>query len=126
MKSIAKFTFFASVISITSVYSSALSASDPASGAATFAQRCQACHSLTPGQKGTIGPNLSNIANRAAASTAFSYSAALKAARLRWDANTLNLFLAAPNKVVPGTRMNLSVTDVKKRADLIAYLMTFK
>jgi cytochrome c len=54
---------------------------------------------------------------------AFGYSAAMKNARITWDARTLDRFLAEPLRVVPGTTMTYAgVPDAKDRADLIAYL----
>jgi cytochrome c len=53
----------------------------------------------------------------------FDYSAAMKRARIVWTAQTLDRFLAAPLKVVPGTSMTYDgVPDAADRADLIAYL----
>lgn len=36
----------------------------------------------------------------------------------------LNTFLTAPAKLVPGTRMFISIADPQQRADVIAYLKT--
>jgi cytochrome c len=46
----------------------------------------------------------------------------LKASKLTWDAATLDSYLAAPAKKVPGTRMPISTPDAGKRAAIIAYL----
>jgi cytochrome c len=101
-------------------------AQDAAAGGADFAQRCHTCHSVTRGQGPTIGPNLAGVIGRRAGSTEFDYSSALKASGLTWTKATLDGFLAAPMKTVPGTRMLISTPDPKKRADLIAYLGTTK
>jgi cytochrome c len=103
----------------------AAQAQDATAGKAVFAQ-CTACHVYKPGQVGIAAPNLYGVVGRKAASTAFSYSAALKASKLTWDKATLYTFLKAPQKLVPGTRMVIAVTDDTKRADLIAYLATLK
>jgi hypothetical protein len=51
------------------------------------------------------------------------YSAANRASGLVWDPATLNLYLAAPRQVVPGTLMSYpGLKDDQKRNDLIAYL----
>jgi cytochrome c len=97
-------------------------AQDAAAGAVVFKQRCQTCHTATPGQRHGVGPNLAGVAGRKAASTDFNYSAALQGSGLVWNAATLDRFIAAPSKVVPGTRMLIPVTDAKQRADLVAYL----
>lgn len=101
-------------------------AQDAAAGAATFKARCQACHTVTPGQAPGMAPNLYGVVGRKAAGTPFNYSAALKASGLTWDPATLDKFLTSPMKMVPGTRMLIPVTDAKQRADLIAYFGSLK
>jgi cytochrome c len=73
-----------------------------------------------------LGPNLSRVAGRKAASSEFTYSTALKASGLKWDKPTLDRFLTAPMKAVPGTRMVISIPDAKQRADIVAYLSSLK
>jgi len=46
----------------------------------------------------------------------------LKASRLVWTEDTLDRWLADPEKSVPGQRMGIDVPDAKDRADLIAHL----
>lgn len=52
----------------------------------------------------------------------YAYSPALREARLVWDAASLERWLADPEKLLPGQRMNYSVSDAGERADLIRYL----
>lgn len=88
---------------------------------------CRACHNVQKGGKSGLGPNLNGVAGRPAASLpGFAYSAALKGAKLRWDDQSLNDFLAAPMKKVPGTRMPIATPDPAKRAAIIAYLKSLK
>jgi cytochrome c len=94
----------------------------PATGAQAFAS-CRSCHTLGADQQNGIGPNLHGLFGRKAAGAPdYNYSAALKASGLRWDEKTLNTFLTAPSKMVPGTRMVMHVDDPVRRAALIAYL----
>ena len=97
-----------------------------AAGASLFEQRCKVCHVTGEGQKGVLAPNLRGLVGRRAASTAFDYSPALKAAGLTWTPAHLSQFLTAPMKMVPGTRMVVSIPDAQQRADVIAYLATLK
>lgn len=95
---------------------------DPIKGKAVFA-RCVACHSVQPGEK-RIGPSLAGVVGRkAGAVTGFTYSPAMKGAKLVWDVKTLDAFLTKPMAMVPGTRMILSgLPNPADRANLIAYL----
>ncbi len=91
-------------------------------GAALFQQRCAACHSLKAGSNGA-GPSLAGLVGRKAASiSGFGYSAALLKAGLVWTPAQLDQFLAAPQKMVPGTRMPIAVADAMQRQALIEYL----
>lgn len=93
---------------------------DPARGAEIYS-RCQACHALAYNR---TGPKHCGVFGRRAGSVpGFTYSPAMKRARLTWDERTLDRFLAAPLQMVPGTTMTYAgVADPQERADVIAYL----
>lgn len=95
-------------------------------GATLFRQRCTMCHAAAAGQKAGLGPNLFGLVGRKAASTPFLYSPALKKSGLKWDKATLDKFLTAPSKLVPGTYMTISLPKPSDRAALVAYLATLK
>lgn len=98
-------------------------AGDAERGAAAF-RSCIACHSLEPGRHLT-GPSLGGIWGRKAASseTYHRYSEALKKSKLVWDERTLDAWLRAPQKLVPGNAMQFAgIGDDAMRADLIAFL----
>ncbi len=100
---------------------------DAARGERIF-QYCFSCHSVDPNEQAQLeGPSLYRIVGRPAASLkGFSYSDAMKkrgAEGLKWDAATLNRYIADPQAIVPGTRMSAApLRDEQARVDLIAYL----
>lgn len=110
---------FAAAVLLASAGSAAAAAPD---GSVLFRQRCQSCHSATPGAASPLGPNLAGVVGRNAAATGFKYSPALKAAKLVWNRATLDRFLAGPMRMVPGTRMVVPVTDPAQRAAIIDFL----
>ena len=100
----------------------AIAAGDPVKGKAEYA-RCSGCHVLSGST--FAGPALTGVYGRKAGSApGFHYSKALGDSAIVWDDTTLDAFLAAPSKVVPGTNMFSQVPDVQVRADVIAYLKT--
>ena len=99
---------------------------DAAQGAVVF-KRCAICHSIEPGKKSAVGPNLAGVVGRKAGSTAFTYSPAMKSAGFAWTPEKLDQFLQRPSAVVKGTKMAFGgLPNAKDRADLIAYLKTRK
>jgi cytochrome c len=91
-----------------------------ADGEAVF-QRCMGCHAIDYNR---TGPKLADLFGRPAGSVAgYAYSDAMRASGIVWGAATLDRFLAAPRRAVPGTKMTYAgVADASERADLIAYL----
>jgi cytochrome c len=72
-------------------------------GKDAFEKRCAGCHSLDHDKE---GPRLGGVYGRAAGSLAsFNYSDALKNSHISWDANSLDKWLAGPDKIVPETDM---------------------
>jgi cytochrome c len=96
------------------------------SGDQLFRQRCAMCHSVDRARTTPLGPNLAGVGGRRAGSTTFAYSPALKASGLTWNAATLDRYLAAPTRVVPGTKMVIAVPNPAERAALVSYLATVK
>lgn len=98
----------------------------PPSGQAVFEQRCLVCHSLAPAP-GKMGPPLAGVVGRKAGTVAgFAYSSALKASGITWTAETLDAYVKAPAKTVPGTKMLLGAPDAQQRAAVIQYLASIK
>ena len=85
-----------------------------------YDRRCIGCHSLDANR---VGPAHRGVFGRkAGVAKDYDYSPALRNARLVWDAQTLDRWLADPEQLVPGQRMGYSVSEAADRADLIAYL----
>ncbi|WP_049790351.1 cytochrome c family protein [Pusillimonas sp. T7-7] len=95
-------------------------AGDAIRGKAIYS-RCLACHALAYDR---TGPRHCGLFGRKAGSVpGFSYSEAMKNANITWTEDTLNAFLTAPMKAVPGTSMGYAgIPDPQERSDLIAYL----
>jgi cytochrome c2 len=96
---------------------------DPARGEQRFVD-CAACHAPQPGVA-NVGPSLQGVFGRKAATLAdFRYSPALKRSGITWTPETLDTFLADPQKAVPNNRMPYAgMPNAADRADLIAFLL---
>jgi cytochrome c len=99
---------------------------DAAHGKIVFNQ-CLVCHVIVPGGK-KIGPSLWGVIGRHSATLAgFQYSTAMQAYNKVWEPDTLFVYLEAPMKQVPGTKMTFAgLKNPKDRDDVIAYLETLK
>ena len=105
----------------------AQAAGDAKAGADVF-KRCAVCHTSDKGGGDGLGPNLSGIFGRKAASRpGFSYSAPLKKSGLVWNEANLTKWVAGPARVVPGTKMTFAgLSSKKQQADVVAYLAGLK
>lgn len=93
---------------------------DARAGAAAYDASCGGCHSLDANR---VGPAHRTVVGRKAGTVpGYTYSPALKKAKIVWTAATLDAWLSDPQKMVPGTRMAFRLTDAKRRADIIAFL----
>jgi cytochrome c len=95
-------------------------------GQALFKSRCQICHSPVANGPSAVGPVLAGVVGRKAGATKFNYSPALKTSKLVWSKDLIDKYLAGPTKLVPGTKMVISVSDANQRKQITDYLATLK
>src|SRR5262249_38806661 len=98
---------------------------DAAQGQRAFA-KCAPCHAKD--KTNGLGPGLSGVLGRHAGSVSgFGYSQAMKESNIVWDEKSLDAFIMAPQKVLPGTTMTFpGIPRQEERNNLIAYLETLK
>jgi cytochrome c2 len=95
---------------------------DAARGEKRF-EECATCHSTQAGVNG-VGPSLHDVFGRKAGGLDdYRYSPAMRRSGVTWTPQTLDTFVADPQKAVPNNRMPFAgMPDAADRADLIAYL----
>jgi cytochrome c len=101
----------------------ALAQGDPKRGEKVF-EKCRACHAAD-GAANEVGPGLGGVfGRRAGERDDFRYSPALKRSGITWTPQTMNEFIADPQKMVPANRMPYDgLPDARDRADLIIYML---
>ena len=107
---------------VAAAVSTALADGDVARGEKRF-EECAACHSVERGSN-RIGPSLHGVFGRkAGAMPEFRYSPALRRSGITWTRESLDSYIADPQKAVPANRMPYAgMLGAADRADLIAYL----
>jgi len=91
-----------------------------------FNNACRTCHSMREGDH-RLGPSLYGIVGRKAGSVeGYAFSSAMRSANIVWDEETLDQFIADPEKVVHGNGMKPfgGIDDAKLRGEIVAYLKT--
>src|SRR5215471_2797600 len=98
---------------------------DAAQGQQAFA-KCAPCHAKD--KTNGLGPGLFAVLGSHAGSVpGFRYSQAMKNSNIVWDEKSLDAFIMAPQKFLPGTTMPFpGIPRQEERNDLIAYLETLK
>lgn len=121
-----KFSFINALVAVAIVApASALAAAcDSQRGAHLFASKCELCHTATPGEPHTVGPNLAGVLGRAVGTAAgFGYTPGLTAARVTWTPALLDTFLTAPAAMFPDSAMAFAgLSDAADRAALTCFL----
>jgi cytochrome c len=93
-------------------------------GADGPAKRCVVCHSFERNGPFRVAPNLWGIVGdrKARDRDWYAYSPALVERGGTWTEDELDRFLADPSAFVPGSTMNIRVTDPKERQAIIEFL----
>lgn len=106
-----------------------VAADNPVKGEQTF-QQCAACHQIGEEAVNTVGPALNHVFGRAAGAVDdYVYSPAMQtkgAEGLVWLEKSLYVFLAGPDRYVPGTTMGFpGLRGEQEIKDLLAFLIRF-
>jgi len=90
-------------------------------------QQCQVCHSIGPGAKNKIGPELNGLDGRKAGVVPnFNYSDANKNSGVVWNEENFKEYAKYPRAFVPGTKMIFpGLKDQQQVNDLWAYVKQF-
>jgi cytochrome c len=101
-------------------------AQDAAAGQRLFNQ-CRACHTIEPGGRNLVGPNLHGVVGRRAGSVeGFRYSRPMREKHeqhFTWTEENLRAYLRNPREVVPGGSMSFpGLRNEQQLNDLIAFL----
>jgi cytochrome c len=104
----------------------AASAQDVAAGEQSF-KKCLPCHSVGPGAKNKVGPELNGLDGRKSGTAeGFNYTEANKNSGITWDESTFKEYIKDPRAKIPGTKMVFAGIKNEQEVDnLWAYLKQF-
>jgi len=104
----------------------AQAAGDPAAGEQSF-RKCLPCHSVGPGAKNKVGPELNGLDGRhSGTAPGYSYSDANKKSGIVWNEQTFKKYIHDPRGTIQGTKMIFpGIKSAKEVDDLWAYLKQF-
>lgn len=101
-------------------------AQDVDKGANSF-KKCLPCHSIGPGAKTKVGPELNGLDGRHSGSVpGYSYSDANKNSGIVWNEASFKDYIKDPRAKIPGTKMTFAgIKSEQEIGDLWAYLKQF-
>ncbi|HEV2955959.1 MAG TPA: cytochrome c family protein [Xanthobacteraceae bacterium] len=104
----------------------AAAAQDVAAGEQSF-RKCLPCHSVGPGAKNKVGPELNGLDGRkAGTSEGFNYTEANKNSGITWNESVFKDYIKDPRAKIPGTKMVFAgIKNEPEVNDLWAYLKQF-
>ena len=94
-------------------------------GEVAFNTHCRQCHSFKP-KDNRLGPSLHGIIGKKAGTVEGfnNYSESLKKSGVTWDEATLDKFIEAPDKVIPGNNMKpyAGLPEADQRKAIVSFL----
>jgi cytochrome c len=101
-------------------------AQDVAAGEQAF-KKCLPCHSIGPGAKNKVGPELNGLNGRQAGSApGYNYSEANKKSGITWNKENFEKYIRNPRAMIPGTKMIFpGISNEKEIDNLWAYVSQF-
>ena len=101
-------------------------AQDAAAGEQSF-KKCLPCHSIGPGAKNKVGPELNGLDGRhSGTAPGYSYSEANKKSGITWNKENFLKYITDPRAMIPGTKMIFpGIKNEKEAESLWAYLSSF-
>jgi cytochrome c len=120
-----KLTLAAAALAATTLVPAA-QAQDILAGEQVF-KKCVPCHSIGPGAKNKVGPELNGLDGRTAGTTpGYNYSKANKDSGIVWSEATFKAYIRDPRATVKGTKMSFAGIKKQEEIDnLWAYLVQF-
>lgn len=117
----------AAAVLLSSYSLAAHAAGDVTRGTKLYDEECAECHSLKEG-KNKKGPFLLGIMGRKSAAIAdFTYSDAMRAKGVVWNAELIEAYIRDPKREFPNGKMKYDgMPDAVSRTDITAFLATQK
>jgi cytochrome c len=114
-------------VAIAAVSAGAANAQDAEAGLKKFKQQCFTCHSVGPGAKNKVGPELNGLDGRHSGSVAgYSYSDANKNSGITWNETTFLEYIKDPKAKIPNTKMVfVGLKNEEDAKNVWAYLSKF-